>query len=95
MNKHPMVHQVVELLFADQGLSAPKNYKLPEWFDDVAGGEKINWERAERALARMTSDELETFAIGDEDDQKEIRDRIEDGHYAHHVLDTMFLVMMV
>jgi hypothetical protein len=80
----PHVAQVIKYLFEDQGDLAPHPIKL----DNL---DNIDWLRVEKMLSQLTKEELETFAIGDQDDMVAISDKYgKEGKYAHKALDELF-----
>jgi hypothetical protein len=82
------VDQVVELMYTDQGANVDPNFVLPT--EDAEG--IINWDRVEKFLATLSEDELETFAIGDQDEAAELV-KNEEGVYAHRVLEELFMAI--
>jgi hypothetical protein len=78
------VYEAIGLLFIDQGLSIsdPSFVQLVSEFD---------WLRVEAILAKMSKEERETFAIGDQEDMLAVAKKFgDDGEYAHEALDFLF-----
>jgi hypothetical protein len=91
----PCVHRVVGHLFADQGMEDPyESFVLPIHFNMEDAQARIDWVRVQVFLATLTEKDLETFAVGDQEDQTTIAKTggIE-GDYAHCALDTLFMVI--
>jgi hypothetical protein len=87
---YPKVFTAVSHLFADQGdLEMPVDMDLPTHMpsDDPEKPEEIDLPRMEAFLNTLTPEELETFCIGEEEEQKAIAQRNADGEYAHEVLE--------
>lgn len=85
--KYPKVHKVLEIMISDQGMDPLDHLpKLPTHFDPRR---RIDWGRVERFLETLTSDELVTFAAGDQEDMMPLA-KGRDGKYAHHALDVIF-----
>ena len=83
--------KVVLLMFEDYAME-PHEFDVPKNFDNVEVGGTIDWDRVEKFLATLTEEDLETFAIGDQDDIMRIAIAYDgkEGEYAHWALDTLF-----
>jgi len=85
----PSIFRTVELLYEDQGdMNIPKQISLPIMFSGDT--EKVDWHRVEKVLSALSEEGLCNFAIGDEEDQKLIKEWLEDGDYAHRAVDTLW-----
>ncbi len=93
----PCVNKVVKLMLEDQGIVEDPNegFVLPTHFEVEATQAEIDWLRVERFLATLTAEDLETLAVGDEEDADIVRRRldVEEDDYTHNALDTLFMVI--
>ncbi len=86
------VQSCIYHLYKDQGMNPDPKFKLPTHFEDEDGAGKIDWPRVERFLRGLSVKELETFAVGDSEEQEAIAKRGgKEGEYAHRALDTLFM----
>jgi hypothetical protein len=87
--KQRFVAEAVDHMFADQALDPPKVFDLPEGYD---------WQRVNRLLRKLTMTELETFCIGDQEEQMAIKAKLfekEDGEFVHEALDALFECLVI
>lgn len=87
--QHPLWRKIVTWMYADQGTSITD---LPE--DYIVAEEGSNdFELAEKFLNTLSEEELETLAIGDQDDWPPILGKTtpEIADATHRVLDAIFI----
>jgi len=90
------VYHCVNLMFYDQGMAPDRNFKLPTNFEDDTTCETIDWERVDKFLATLNDEEIDVFAIGDQNDQVDLTNRdIIEGEYAHNAIETLFIKICI
>lgn len=88
-----VLQQAVKYLFDDQGLEVPPGFVLPKTFS--ASEEDIAWGRVTVFLQGLSSEDLETFCVGDQDDALTLAmEGGENGNYALRALDALFFEIL-
>jgi len=90
---YPTLQRVLEMMLNDQGMDTSSvTFDSIDWTDERApSNDFVQLDRVEAALATLSNEELETLAIGDQEDWPVIMVKFPDeAEMVHIALECMF-----